>query len=69
MTKIKKYKYIGRNGTVISSVLIDGAEKINMYCLTADEGKILTNGHQKLPSVYVYEDELNTWQEIEIGQE
>ena len=69
MTKTKKYKYIGRNGTLISSILIDGATKINMYCLTADEGKILTNGQQQLSSVYIYEDELNDWQEIELGQE
>ena len=67
MQKIKKYKYIGRNGTLISSILIDGATKINMYCLIADEGKILTDGQQKLHSVYVYEDEINDW--YEIGQQ
>ena len=67
MKKIKKYKYIGRNGTVISSVLIDGATRINMYCLTADEGKVLTDGQLKLHSVYVYEDEVDNW--YEIGQE
>ena len=67
MTKIKKYKYIGRNGTLISSILIDGATKIDMYCLIADEGKILTDGQQKLHSVYVYQDELANW--VEIGQD
>lgn len=67
MKKVKKYKYIGRNGTLISSILIDGATKIDMYCLIADEGKILTNGQQNLYSVYVYEDEINDW--YEIGQE
>ena len=70
MKKIKKYKYIGRNGTLISSILIDGATKINMYTLTADEGKILTNSETKIHSVNIYEDELDQWYEIDKnGQE
>ena len=70
MKKIKKYKYIGRNGTLTSSILIDGATKINMYALTADEGKILTNGEIKIHSVNIYEDELDQWYEIDKdGQE
>ena len=67
MRKIKKYKYIGRNGTIITSILIDGATKIDMFCLIADEGKVLTDGQEKLHTVYIYEDELDNW--TEIGQE
>ena len=44
MKKIKKYKYNGRNGTLITSILIEGATKIDMLCLIAEEGKILTDG-------------------------
>ena len=69
MKKIKKYKYIGRNGTLITSILIDGASKINMMCLIADKGKILTNGEKQLHSIYLYEDEVEEWTEIDdIGQ-
>lgn len=70
MKSIKKYKYIGRNGVLISSVLIDGASKIDMFCLMADEGKVLTDGDKKLYSVYVYADEVHNWSEIDdIGQD
>ena len=65
MKKIKKYKYIGRNGTLISSILIDGASKIDMLCLVADEGKILVNGDRRLYSIYVYADEVEDWIEVE----
>lgn len=69
MKKIKKYKYNGRNGTLITSILIDGASKIDMVCLIADEGKILTNGEKQLYSIYIYEDEIEQWIEIDdIGQ-
>ena len=41
-----------------------------MYALTADEGKILTNGEIKIHSVNIYEDELDQWYEIDKdGQE
>ena len=71
MKQIKKYKYIGRNGTIITSIVIDGASnKIDMLYLVADEGKILTNGELQLHSVLVYLDEVNNWYEIDdIGQE
>lgn len=69
MKKIKKYKYNGRNGTLITSILIDGASKIDMVCLIADKGKILTNGEKQLYSIYIYEDEIEQWTEIDdIGQ-
>ena len=70
MKKIKKYKYNGRNGTLITSILIDGADKINMYCLIADTNKILTDGEKKLHAVYVYTDEVDNWIEVDdFGQE
>lgn len=70
MKQIKKYKYIGRNGVLITPILIEGASKIDMYGLTADEGKVLTNGSLFLNSVNVYADELNDWVEVDdIGQD
>ena len=44
MTKIKKYKYLGRNGILVTRILIDGANHIPMMTLIADNGKILTDG-------------------------
>lgn len=66
MQKLKMYKYIGRNGSITTSILIDGASKINMLALTADEGKILTNGKDFIHTVYVYEDEVDNWYEVDI---
>lgn len=64
MTKIRKYKYLGRNGNLITRILIDGANNIPMMTLIADEGKILTNGETTSYSVTVELDEVNNWREI-----
>ena len=65
MKKVKIYKYIGRNGTITSPILLDGVTKINMYNLSADSGKILTDGEQKLYVVNIFADDLDKWQEID----
>ena len=44
MIKKDLYKYIGRNGTVISLIHLDNAKFYPMYRLIADEGKMLTDG-------------------------
>ena len=36
MTKIKKYKYLGRNGVLVTRILIEGAKYIPMFTLNAD---------------------------------
>jgi hypothetical protein len=36
MTKIKKYKYLGRNGVLVTRILIEGAKNIPMLTLNAD---------------------------------
>jgi hypothetical protein len=64
MTKIKKYKYLGRNGILVTRILIDGAKNIPMLTLNADEGKILTNGEITTYSITVEEDEVKLWREI-----
>lgn len=68
MTKIKKYKYIGRNGTLTTSILLDGAMKIDMFCLIADPGKVLTNGESQFQSIFVYADDLENWYEVDISE-
>ncbi len=64
MTKIKMYRYLGRNGILTTRVLLDGINHIVVYNLTADEGKILTNGEVELKSITVEEDEVVSWNEI-----
>ncbi len=64
MIKNKAYKYIGRNGYIISEILLE-CEKTDMYHLIADSGKILTDGNIYTISVNVFPDELDNWKEIE----
>ena len=64
MTKIKKYKYLGRNGVLVTRILIEGAKNIPMLTLNADQGKILTNGEITTYSITVEEDEGKLWREI-----
>lgn len=64
MTKVKKYKYLGRNGVLVTRILIDGVNYIPMMTLTADAGNILTNGETSVYSITVEADEVNIWREI-----
>ena len=64
MTKFKQYKYLGRNGVLVTRILIDGVNNIPMFTLKADQGKILTNGEITTYSITVEMDEINLWREI-----
>lgn len=64
MTKIKKYKYIGRNGILVTRIQLDGINFIPMIELRAAEGKILTNGNVTTYIITVEESEVDTWREI-----
>lgn len=64
MTKIKKYKYLGRNGVLVTRILIEDVRNIPMFTLVADQGKILTNGEITTYSITVEEDEIKLWREI-----
>lgn len=64
MKKVKKYRYIGRNGIIISAVLLEDAKHSVVYSISADEGKILTNGEEMHYQATVEEDELASWTEI-----
>lgn len=64
MKKIKKYRYIGRNGIITSTILIDGTNPILMYALEADEGKILYNGERYSRATTIFAEELEEWKEI-----
>ena len=65
MKKSKKYKYQGLNGTIISNVLLEGINKIEMYELVAEKGMILTDGNLILKKALVLPEDLSEWSEIE----
>jgi hypothetical protein len=65
MTKVKLYRYLGRNGIITSPVLLDNIGHILMYALTADEGKVLTDGENFVQSTKVFAEELSNWVEID----
>lgn len=65
MKKQTTYKYLGTNGTLETPIHLEGIYFIKYYKLTADAGKILTDGVKKVTSVKIAEDELDKWSEID----
>ena len=65
MKKIKLYRYVGRNGLITSPVLLDDIKHYVYYSLSAEEGKILTNGEERRYYTTIPEEELSDWHEIE----
>ena len=64
MTKEVLYKYLGTNGVIESPVHLEDIYFIRINVLTADEGKILTNGSQRVKQTRCSDDELSQWKEI-----
>lgn len=65
MVKSKVYRYLGRNGIITSPILLDSIEPIPMFKLTAAEGKLLSNGEEKVKAKLIFADELKEWFEID----
>ena len=65
MVKTKMYRYLGRNGIITSPILLENIEPIKMYSLKASDGKLLTNGEEKVKTKMVFADELEDWYEID----
>lgn len=65
MTKQEIYTYLGDNGTISTSVYLPGVSCITKYLLTADEGKVVTNGKIVNKFYIVTERDLPNWHEIE----
>ena len=68
---VRVQNYEGKNFKVTYSTdlekiyyVIDGVNYIPMMTLTADAGKILTNGETSVYSITVEADEVNLWREI-----
>lgn len=64
MKIVKQYRYIGINGSITSSVLLQGIDHVKMLTLQADVGKLLINGDRKVYSVTILPEELEEWKEI-----
>lgn len=64
MTTTVLYKYLGTNGVIESPVYLEGIYSTKTYILTADKGKILFNGAQKLEKVRCTKEEVSSWKEV-----
>lgn len=64
MKKRKMYRYLGRNGILTTSILLDGINHIPMVELKADPGYVLFNGEDLRYVVAVEEQEASNWREI-----
>lgn len=67
MTKEKYYRYQGRNGSLLTPILLEDVESHQMYKLSADEGHKLYNidTGKTCSFVFAFLDEVAEWQEIE----
>jgi hypothetical protein len=65
MKKYKLYRYIGRNGDIVSHILLEDIKPIALMELSPEEGYALTNGQEtRTSSVLVHIDEVDEWKEV-----
>ena len=64
MIQRKKYKYQGVNGSIISTILLEGIAKIELLELQASEGKVLTDGKNIVKTALIPIENLSKWSEI-----
>jgi len=64
MTRQVFYKYLGTNGVIESPVHLEDIYYVRVIALTADKGKILTDGTRKVRSIKVPEEEVDIWKEV-----
>ena len=72
MKKRLYYNYLGDNGTLLTTIHIEGAYCVKKYMLDADEGKMLTkDGIILKTQAHIPESEIDEWYEVDIpeGQE
>ena len=65
MTKNKIYKYLGRNGNIVTPIVLEKIDPIPMLALKADKGKLLTDGQKTYKNVSIFLDEVDNWYEID----
>lgn len=64
MTTRKLYKYIGRNGSITSPVLLEEIKHIPLIELTASPGFVLKNESVTKKKVIVHVDDVDLWAEV-----
>ena len=64
MKKEILYQYLGTNGTITSPVHLEDIYYVRKFKLTADKGKILTDGENRNYSVIIPEEDLEKWEEV-----
>ena len=64
MTTKTLYKYIGRNGSVTTPILLDGINHIKLVELRAEAGYVVTNGKKSYYAVTVEADKAEEWYEV-----
>ena len=64
MTQEVLYKYLGTNGVIESPVFLEGIYSTHINVLTADAGKILTDGTNLKYQVRCSDNEVQNWREI-----
>ena len=64
MTRTIIYKYLGTNGIIESPVHLEDIYYVTYIELTADKGKVLTDGKKRVKSVRVSSDQdASLWKE------
>lgn len=66
MIRLKRYKYIGQNGSIVSNILLNGIEYIPMVYLEAGDRMMLTNGKATAHSIVVAAIEEDEWYEVPV---
>lgn len=64
MKQVKMYRYIGLNGILTTYILLEGINHTLRYHLSADEGKLLTNGDKKVKVIEIDASDIDNWYEI-----
>ena len=69
MQKTKFYTYLGTNGTITTSIHLEGIFSVQTYELIADKQKVLTKDGGKTYTTYargIPANEIDLWEEIGI---
>lgn len=68
MTREVLYRYLGTNGVIESPIHLEDTYYVRILRLTADAGKILTDGNSKSYVIRIPEEELENWKEVNDNQ-
>lgn len=64
MIKETLYTYLGTNGAFTTTIELENVPAIKRIRLTAEYGKKLTDGNQRVDTVTVKEEDVKKWIEV-----